>query len=180
MIGLQIKNVEYGLLQNNDKVVAYANVRRHIIIEEPPLQPVIINLTGELPPTPTPTPTPPPDPIGDDEMPLQIKIANYTLTNRDRIFAKIDNATTNFTLTLPPNPVEGNEVEIICSKNNSSNKVYINAGNNPIFGSVRSAQVVSVNNEYRGGKLLYTEQEKWIIYPSSDARFSVVDPNADF
>lgn len=183
MIGLQIKNVGFGLLQNSvkgqDKVVVYANVRRHIIINEPIPQPVIINLLGGSTPVPTPTPTPVPTPIGDDEMPLQIKSANYTLANKDRIFAKIDNATANFTLTLPPNPIEGDEIEIICSVNYNSTQVFIDAGNNPIFGSVRAATVVSVNNEWRGGKLLYTDEEKWMIYPSSGARYSVVGPSID-
>ncbi|MEH2381136.1 MAG: hypothetical protein V7K27_19990 [Nostoc sp.] len=175
MIAAQITDVGYGLLNGQDKVTIFGELTRQITINQPP---IIINVTGSTTPVTDPIPDPDPTPTGDEEMTIEVIYADYQLKNKDRILAKIDvTSLVTFTLNLPINPVEGYEVEVICSQGHGDTRVNVFAANNvQIFGQIYQAVgTVFVNGIHRGGKLLYTDAEGWIVYPYSGAQFFIDD-----
>ena len=177
MIGLKVADVGFGLLSNQDKVTIFADLVRYITLDQPP---IIINVVSAAPTTPNPTPDPTPDPTSEEEeMPLKIISADYTLSNRDRIFAKNDiEGVGNFNLILPPNPVEGFEVEIISSNNYQGYKqVFILAGTAFFFGNQHSSNEIYLDNSRRGGKILFTQAEGWIAFPGSNPNFAISSSN---
>lgn len=134
-VGVQVKNVGYGLLEGEDNITIhgsyveeifclYPEPVTHIIVQVPVSTSATPNPSPTPTPTPTPSPTPIPVPIPGVDMTWIIKTSSYTAVNGDKII--VDNTSTGVVpiITLPASPSNGAEVSIVNARQNKDVRVY--------------------------------------------------------
>lgn len=152
-IGIQQKDVGNGFLAGNDKLIIIGAG-----IEEAPSDsstPVTFVPAPNPTPTPIPAPNPTPTPIDTEMANWLIKTSDYTAAIEEKIlFLFSDSTTLNATLTLPSNPLPGNEIKLLMSYfEYNSPYITFNLNGKPYQGDTSSA--VSFNEINRAVSLIF-------------------------
>lgn len=175
-LAAQIENVGFGLLQPNDLVTIYADFIRYISYFMPStVVNNIINTNGNSNNNSNNNnnDNDNEDNTGDDnDMPYTIVAADTTLINRQRI---ICNNTSDINVTLPANPQDGWEVEIL--KITGEGNVSLTVPNDGLIAGIpQGSNPKLVPDVHKGGRFIYLGGN-WYTHPDGSGS---VQQNIEF
>jgi hypothetical protein len=115
----------------------------------------------------------------DDDMAAFVtKNSNYTIAVGERI--KVIAGASPITITLPLNPIDGDMVEII-SLNDITQPINIDTNGKKFYNILPSnLAYIKLTNSDRGGKLIYSDFNGWVIPPGYSSRFNWTTAGGNF